>query len=93
MTGEELQKQADEINKAMTGQEIPYLSPLEEMKLLDANVAKNLQLLQDERIKIEKAASDLILSGKSFAGQKPIELTQDQKDQLAADKIINQFKL
>ena len=56
------------------------ISPLEEAKKLKEENIKLLAEMRKEREKIEKAAAELLVGGRSFAGQtKPKELSEDEK--------------
>ena len=48
------------------------VSPLEELKRLNEENKKVLSEMKEERKKIEKAAAELLVSGRSFAGQNSV---------------------
>lgn len=55
------------------------ISPLDEAKQVLLETKKHLIAITAERQKIEKAAADLLVNGRSFAGQRPKEKTEDEK--------------
>lgn len=91
----ELEVKADEINKGRSAdvkQSVSVelgLSPLEEIRKLNADTKKNLEIMQKEREKMEKQMADLWLSGRGQAGSKPKEITQEDRDIEAANRILS----
>lgn len=55
------------------------LSPLEEAKTVLIENRKLLDALMDERKKIEKAAAEMLMNGRSFGGQTPHAETKEEK--------------
>ena len=68
------------------------LNPIEEARALNMEMKDTLAKLQEERQLIEKSASEMALTGRSFGGEQVHEETQDEKDQEAADKFLNLMK-
>jgi len=98
LTKSDLENTADNINegrsanvKQSTSEEIG-LSPLEEIRKLNLDTKKNLEIMQKERERMEKQMGELWLSGRSAAGTKPKEITQADRDDEAANRILNMLR-
>jgi len=55
------------------------ISPIEEAKIVLAETQKALLEMQKERIRIEKATSEMLINGNTRAGQMPKVETADEK--------------
>jgi len=64
-------------------------SPLEEARKLKKEMKKISEDMTREREIIEKHRAEMMLSGRSIAGQKPE--TQEEKDKAEADEIIRNY--
>jgi len=72
-------KQEETSESSDVGNATEEISPLDEAKQVLSETKKHLVAITAERQKIEKAAADLLVNGRSFAGQKPKEKTEDEK--------------
>lgn len=68
------------------------LSPFEQAKALRDDMARILEETKKERSLLERTLQDLVIAGKSYAGSKPVEKTQDDIAAEAADKFIKRFR-
>ena len=95
LTKTDLENTADSINEGRSANvkhsvtEEVGLSPLEEIRKLNADTKTNLEKMQKERERMEKQMGELWLSGRSAAGTKPKEITQEDRDIEAANKILS----
>lgn len=81
----------DEPAKSDTGQDIPGqeiseqptpsqdVSPLEEAKKILAEQKATLAAITEERKRVEKATAELLVNGRTFAGQQQKKETDDEK--------------
>lgn len=67
-------------------------SPVEEARRLNKELQDTYSKISEERVKLEKLHSDLIIGGRSFAGQQaPKELTPEEKVKQLADQTVKNF--
>lgn len=93
----DLERKAEEVNEGRTPTPMGDAgtssnSPLEEIKKLNQDTKKMLEKMESERTRMEKNIAELWASGRSIAGQKPQEMTQEEKDQEAANTIMKMLK-
>lgn len=55
------------------------LSPLQEARKFNEETKKMLDEMKEERLKIESAAADMLVNGRSLAGQTQKKETEDEK--------------
>ena len=60
-------------------EETEEINPIEEAKLIRDETKRNLIAITEERKKIEKATAELLVGGRSFAGQQTKQETVDEK--------------
>ena len=61
------------------GKKIEEISPIEEAKNILVENAKMLEEIRKERLRIEKATAEMLISGRSYAGQVTKQETEDEK--------------
>lgn len=78
----ELIKQAGSVLEGKTGEklEIPIDSPLEQAIKVNEETKKNLEELRKVSDEIARNAAQLMVGGRSIAGQKPKEMSQEEKN-------------
>jgi hypothetical protein len=71
--------------EAIVSKDTDDISPIEEAKKIQEENKKILEQMTAERKKMEKAAADLMVGGRSFAGQQTKkELTEEEKWEISA---------
>ena len=94
MTEDTLQTKVDIENKARkegSANEIATESPLEEVKRVNEETKRNIQLLSEERAKLEKLQANILVQGRAFAGEVIKNKSQEELDQEQADKMVKSF--
>ena len=87
---EEVEKTQDKPKEEESAGESP-VSPLEEARKLNKETKEMMKLMKDQRALMDTEKANIMLGGRSTAGQTPKPKTQDDKDTEEADKMLGMF--
>lgn len=88
----DIQKAGEEILKARTGEEIQPESPLDEARRLNRENKELIGKLGGEINRLERMHANIVLSGRTEAGQSPEKkLTPVEEARARADDVVNDW--